>query len=50
MDSQERPKARSLRPLATLWPFIRPHGTLLLASLLTGLAALIRRKQLAGKG
>lgn len=29
MDSQERPKARSLRPLATLWPFIRPYaGTL----------------------
>ena len=29
MDSEERPKARSLRPLATLWPFIRPYtGTL----------------------
>ncbi|MEN7341411.1 MAG: ABC transporter transmembrane domain-containing protein [Pseudomonadota bacterium] len=29
---EERPKGRSLRPLATLWPFIRPYrGTLIFA-------------------
>ena len=30
--SEERPGSRSLRPLAMLWPFIRPYrGTLVLA-------------------
>ncbi|MEJ2603848.1 MAG: ABC transporter transmembrane domain-containing protein [Gammaproteobacteria bacterium] len=33
MDSEERPKGRSLRPLATLWPFIRPYTPTLLAAL-----------------
>jgi len=33
MDSQERPKARSLRPLATLWPFIHPYTGTLAAAL-----------------
>ncbi|MEM7610657.1 MAG: ABC transporter transmembrane domain-containing protein [Pseudomonadota bacterium] len=41
---EERPKARSLRPLKTLWPFIQPYrGTLAfaLASLLLAAAALL---------
>ena len=33
MDSEERPKARSLRPLATLWPFIRRYRGTLVAAL-----------------
>ncbi len=33
MDSEERPKGRSLRPLATLWPFIRPYTPTMLAAL-----------------
>ena len=41
MDSQERPKARSLRPLATLWPFIRPYTGTLLAALAALLVAAI---------
>ncbi len=44
MDSEERPKGRSLRPLATLWPFIRPHtGTLAaaMAALLVAAAAML---------
>lgn len=41
---EERPKARSLKPLATLWPFIRPYrGTLALAmmTLLVAAAAML---------
>ena len=44
MDSEERPKGRSLRPLATLWPFIRPHtGSLAaaMAALLVAAAAML---------
>jgi len=44
MDSEERPKGRSLRPLATLWPFIRPYrGTLIaaLAALLVAAVAML---------
>ena len=33
MDSEERPKSGSLRPLATLWPFIRPYALTLAAAL-----------------
>lgn len=33
MALEERPKASSLRPLATLWPFIRPYRGTLLAAL-----------------
>ncbi|MEM7804965.1 MAG: ABC transporter transmembrane domain-containing protein [Pseudomonadota bacterium] len=43
-NPEERPKARSLRPLATLWPFIRPYrGTLIaaLAALLLAAAGLL---------
>ncbi|MEM7762564.1 MAG: ABC transporter transmembrane domain-containing protein [Pseudomonadota bacterium] len=42
--TDERPKGRSLKPLATLWPFIRPYrGTLLLAlvALLVAAAAML---------
>ena len=44
MTLEERPKATSLRPLATLWPFIRPYrGTLLaaLAALLVAATAML---------
>ncbi len=33
MDSEERPKADTLKPLATLWPFIRPYRATLAAAL-----------------
>ena len=40
----DRPKAKSLRPLAALWPFLRPYRTVLgaamLALLLTPVAML----------
>jgi len=39
MDSEERPGGRSLRPLATLWPFIRPYTPTLFAALLSLLVA-----------
>ena len=44
MQTEDRPKSRSLRPLATLWPFIRPYtGTLgaALAALLVAAAAML---------
>ena len=44
MISEERPRATSLRPLATLWPFIRPYrGTLAaaLAALLIAAVAML---------
>ena len=40
----DRPKARSLRPLRALWPYLRPYrGTILLAmlALLTASAAML---------
>lgn len=33
MNLEERPKAASLKPLATLWPFIRPYRGVLIAAL-----------------
>ena len=44
MSMEERPKGKSLKPLATLWPFIRPYrGTLIaaLAALLVAAAAML---------
>jgi len=41
MDSEERPKGRSLRPLATLWPFIRPYSATLIAALAALLVAAV---------
>jgi len=32
-SSSDRPRARSIRPLRTLWPFIRPYGGTLAAAL-----------------
>ncbi|MEJ2382891.1 MAG: ABC transporter transmembrane domain-containing protein [Xanthomonadales bacterium] len=37
--SDERPRARSIRPLRTLWPFIRPYGGTLAAALAALLVA-----------
>jgi ATP-binding cassette subfamily B protein len=39
MDLEERPKAASLKPLMTLWPFIRPYRTALGAALVALLVA-----------
>ncbi|MGD2082349.1 MAG: ABC transporter transmembrane domain-containing protein [Chromatiales bacterium] len=39
MDPEDRPKSRSLRPLATLWPFIRPYWPTLVAALAALLVA-----------
>ncbi|WP_405231295.1 ABC transporter transmembrane domain-containing protein [Lentisalinibacter salinarum] len=39
MDPEERPGGRSLRPLATLWPFIRPYTPTLFAALFALLVA-----------
>ncbi len=39
METEERPKSRSLRPLATLWPFIRPYTPTLVAALAALLVA-----------
>jgi len=41
MTAEERPKARSLRPLATLWPFIRPYGGTLAAAMAALLVAAV---------
>lgn len=32
-NSSERPKGKSLRPLRSLWPFIRPYGLMLTAAM-----------------
>ena len=57
MSNEERPKATSLRPLATLWPFIRPYrGTLaaalgaLLIAAIAMLALPVALRQLIDRG
>jgi ATP-binding cassette subfamily B protein len=39
--SSDRPRAKSLKPLATLWPFIRPHRRTLIAAMAALLIAAV---------